>query len=125
MVVHFKLKRIMNSNTLKSDLKRLKMALIVSTLIQIAYFGVIFTNDKLWIKLDYDFKANYVIGSFHIIVMIIFLWYNWKKMPIEKSKKKDNTYMILFLGIIGMWLWMPSKKQIEKMNTTHNNASIP
>ncbi len=112
----------MKTKTLKADLKILKIALIVSTVIQIAYFVVIFTNDKLWITLDYDFKANYVIGIIHIAVMIIFLWYNWKKMPIERSKKKDNTYMILFLGIVGMWLWMPSKKQIEKMNTTHNNA---
>jgi hypothetical protein len=33
--------------------------------------------------------------------------------------------MICFLGIIGMWIWLPDKKELERLaerNTTHNNA---
>ena len=106
----------MNSKPLKTDLKKLKMVLILLTVIELTYFVIAFTNDELWIKLDYDYKANYIIGAFHIIVMIVFIWFNWKKMPLDRSRKRDYTYMILFLGLIGMWLWMPNKKQIEKMN---------
>lgn len=32
--------------------------------------------------------------------------------------------MILFLGIIGMWLWMPNEEELNNMvnNTAHNNG---
>ena len=32
--------------------------------------------------------------------------------------------MILFLGVIGMWLWMPSKSEIKKLNTTSPETII-
>ncbi len=60
--------------------------------------------------------SNLVIASvFHFYVMISFIFYNWNKLPIEKKKKFDNTLMILFLGPVGMWLWLPSQKEISAM----------
>ena len=98
----------MNKTTLKS-------VLIILTIIELLYFAVIFYDDKLWIKLDYEFKANLIIGFFHLIVVGLFLKKIWSENIKEKKKKIDKTFMILILGIIGMWIY------IEK-NTTHNNS---
>lgn len=104
-----------NFDKLKSDLKRLKIALIILTVVQIVYFGITFWDAQLWITLDFVYKANYIIGFFHLVVAVIFVWFNWKKMPVDRRQKRDNTYMILLLGIIGMWLWLPNEEQIDKL----------
>jgi len=110
----------------KSDLKKLRILLIILTLIQIGYMIIIFADTKLWIKLDFDYKANWLIWGLNLIVVGIFLWFNWTRMPIKKKAKTNNTLMILFLGIIGMWLWIPNKREINKLTkneyTTHNNG---
>ncbi|MFL1013695.1 hypothetical protein [Flavisericum labens] len=99
----------------KSDLKKLRILLIILTLIQIGYMIIIFADTKLWIKLDFDYKANWLIWGLNFIVAGIFLWFNWTRMPIKKATKTNNTFMILFLGIIGMWLWIPNKSEINKL----------
>lgn len=99
----------------KSDLKKLRILLIILTLIQIGYIIIIFTDTKLWIKLDIDYKANWLIWTLNLIVAGIFIWFNWTKMPTDKKTKTNNTFMILFLGIIGMWLWIPNKREINKL----------
>lgn len=100
----------------KSDLKKLRILLIILTIIQIGYLIIIFTDSKLWIKLDFDYKANWVIFGLTLIVTGIFIWFNWTRMPIGNKTKTNNTFMILFLGIIGMWLWIPNKREIDKLN---------
>ena len=74
---------------------------------------VVFTDTKLWNKLDSNFKLIWLIGGLNLIVVGIFIWFNWKKLPIKKKEKINNTLMILFLGIIGMWLWIPNKGEIN------------
>ena len=100
---------------LKSDLKKLRILLVILTLLQIGYLIIVFTDTKLWAKLDFDYKANWLIMGLNLIVAGIFIWFNWKKMPIERKSKTNNTFMILFLGIIGMWLWIPNRSEINKL----------
>lgn len=104
-----------DTKNLKSDLIKLRILLITLTLIQIGYMIIIFTNSYLWFKLDYEYKANWLIFGLNFIVSGIFIWYNWTKLPIENKTKTNNTFMILFLGIIGMWLWIPNKNELEKL----------
>ena len=99
----------------KSDLKKMPILLIILTLIQVGYLIIRFTDAKLSIILDFDYHINWLIWGFHYLTVGIFIWYNWKKMPIEKKTKTNNTLMILFLGIIGMWLWIPNKSEINKL----------
>ena len=104
-----------DSENLKSDLKKLRILLIILTLIQVGYLIIRFIDAKFSIILDLHYKANYLIWGFHYFAVGIFIWYNWKKMPIQKKTKTNNTFMILFLGIIGMWLWIPNKREINKL----------
>ena len=111
----------MTDEKLNSEIKKLKVLLIILTLIQAGYLFIVFFNEKLWIKLDLEYKANWLIWGLNLIVMGVFVWFNWTKLPIEKKPKTNNTFMILFLGIIGMWLWIPNQNEIKKMNTAYNN----
>ncbi|MCK5441323.1 MAG: hypothetical protein KAJ23_05500 [Maribacter sp.] len=103
------------SENLKSDLKKMRILLIILTLILIGYMIIIFVDEKLWIKLDFDYKANWLILGLNLIVAGTLIWFNWKKMPIDRKTKTNNTFLILFLGIIGMWLWIPNKREINKL----------
>ena len=104
-----------NSDKLKSDVKKLKSLLIPLTVAQVIYMLVTFTNPQLWMKLDFDYNLNWIIGIVHIAVVATFIWYDWKKMPDNESQKMKNTFLILLLGIIGMWLWLPNKTEIDKL----------
>jgi len=101
-------------------LKKLKIFLIVLTLIEIGFILLLFFNtDEL---ISYIFKNNLdqVFGLFHWLSVAIFIWFIWVKMPKDKKSNINNTLMIVFLGIIGLWLWFPNKKEIEDYRHTYN-----
>lgn len=121
----------------KSEIKKIRILLITLTFIEVIYFILIFgggvilinNNEKnshiilIWI-LSF-ISSGFIIWILHFLIMTIIIWYNWIKMPILRKKKIDNTLMILFLGILGMWFWLPNKIEINKLiekNTTHNTS---
>jgi type IV secretory pathway component VirB8 len=97
---------------LRSSLKKLKILLIILTIIELANTVLMFTHDVLWFKF---YNLQWVIFGIHYIIAVIFIWFIWKKMPLEKKSKSNNTFLIFFFGIIGMWLWMPNKKEVDKL----------
>tara|TARA_R110000765_G_scaffold411421_1_gene510544 strand:+ start:84 stop:482 length:399 start_codon:yes stop_codon:yes gene_type:complete len=122
---------------LKLDLKKLRILLIILTITELIYFIIIFGTGATWVNSTDKNTHSVIVGIlsfiasgffiwlFHIIVMGIIIWYNWKKMPLTRKKKIDNTLMILFSGIIGMWFWIPNKMELNnliKKNTTHNTV---
>lgn len=100
----------------ESEIANLRLLLIALTVFQLAYVIFMFANNETYFEVVFKFRLDWIIAIFNYTVAGIFLWYNWKKLPIEKKKKTDSTWMILFLGIIGMWLWIPNKAEIKKMN---------
>lgn len=104
-----------DEHKLRSDISKLKIVLIVHTIIQVGYFIIIFFNSDLWLSLNDSFKSDIVFGLLNFAVAGLIIWYNWKYLPFEKNKKWDKTWMIIFLGIIGMWLWIPNSKEISEM----------
>ncbi len=99
------------------QIKKLRILLIILTLIQVGYLIITFIYPKLWIKLDFEYKVNWFILGLHIIVAGVLICFNCRKLSIDKRTKVNNTFLILFLGVIGMWLWIPNKREIEKMIT--------
>lgn len=116
-----------DTENLKSDLKKIRILVITLTLIEFAYFVLIFGGGTLWFNNTQKnsnsitvwilslIASGFIIWLLHLLVTGIIIWYNWKKMPILRKKKIDNTLMILFLGIIGMWFWIPNKKELNKL----------
>ena len=70
-------------------------------------------------------RAFNVFSVSNFVLYVIFIYYVWFKYPADKKTRQKNILMIIFLGIIGMWIWLPDKKELELLaesNTTHNNA---
>ena len=105
----------MINKKLLSEIKLLRTLLIGLTLIQIGQLIISLVAVKLWVKLDFEYKVNWLIFALNFILAGIFIWFNWTKMPFDKKTKKNNTLMILFLGVIGMWLWIPDQREINQM----------
>ena len=113
----------------ETEISRLRIALIILTIVQAVFIILMFTDLDTYFKLIYDNYSKWILASMNFSVAAIILWYNWTRLPIDKKKRIDNTWLILLLGVIGMWLWIPNKEEIEKMNQklhttkTINNAN--
>lgn len=105
----------MTLKNLASDVKKLRVLLILLTIVQVVYLLVYFYAIDLVTSLNKAYCLNWMVNVYTLFVMAIFLWYNWKKLPIERKKKREKTLMIVFLGILGMWLWLPNKRERERM----------
>lgn len=103
----------------ENNLKNLKGVLIGFTLINIAFFIFIFFYDTVYYKLVFNYHIDWIFGLFHYMVLGVFLWIIWKKFPYTKKKKRDLTWLILLLGVLGLWLWFPNKKEIERMQNNN------
>jgi len=124
----------LDTQKLRQGLKRIRISLIVLTIVEFLYFTTIFSKGILWVENNSQdageitiwilsfIASGFIIWIFHLTVLSTIIWYNWKKMPINRKKKKDNTLMVFFLGIIGMWLWVPDKKELRELvqEKTHN-----
>lgn len=107
-------KTLFHLDSLRSDIKKLRLLLILLTIIEVSILCLILFDGKVHLYTE-PYGLYKIIWVWDLIVKAIFIWYNWQRLPIERKKKYDNTWMILFLGIIGMWLWMPNKEEINKM----------
>lgn len=95
------------------DRNILKSIIIALTIIQVSY--VLFYWFSLsFLSLVVKYNLDIFLGLFYLLSLFFFIVYEWKYMPTIKNKKMNNTLMIFFLGIIGLWIWLPSKKEIEK-----------
>ncbi|OIQ27212.1 MAG: hypothetical protein BM564_13035 [Bacteroidetes bacterium MedPE-SWsnd-G2] len=105
----------------KSDLSKLRVLLILITAINLAYMIVVFGNAKLWLELYIKYNALWILIALQIMVAAIFIWFNWVRMPLKKEAKISNTFMLLFLGIFGMWLWFPNKADLKTLSKKINH----
>lgn len=102
-------------NHLKGDIAKLRILLILLTITQLGYLVVMFIDTKLWLKIDEAYYANWIVWGFHYSAVGFVVWFIWKRMPIEKKTKINQTLMILILGIIGMWLWLPNERELNQL----------
>ena len=103
---------------MKKDILILKILLSILTVLQITALYIMFSDTAMSLKLNEDFHLNILLTTYSWALTAVFIWYNWKKLPIDKKKKKDKTWMLALLGIaglgiIGMWLWLPNKKELD------------
>ncbi|SRR5690625_1937810 len=101
---------------LQSYLKTLRVVLIFLTTCELIYFGIALSASDLRKSLDDQFYAVLFLAAFHLIMLFIFLWLNWYKLPINTKMRTNNSFLLIFLGILGMWLWMPSSDDIDGLS---------
>lgn len=99
----------------ENDIKKLRILIIVISILQIGYLIIMFTNPTLWGVLDLTYHVNWILWGLMLSLSGFCIWFNWTKMPIEKKKKTENTFLILLLGIIGLWIWLPNKTELKNL----------
>ena len=109
-----------NFTSLKSELKLFKFALVIFTILELTFFCVIFYDPSLGFSLMRDYYASWILIGLTLTFMGMALYFVWNKIPNPKSKKSNATFLILFLGIIGMWLWLPNKREFKQIETVYN-----
>jgi len=110
------LERYAKLKKIKSDISKLKIFLILHTIITLTFFFGLSMNLIPWIEQNLSYNESLIIfGLMNYLGIAIFLWYIWKKYPGDKKKKTNDSLMIVFVGIIGMWLWLPNEKELNKL----------
>ena len=71
----------------ESEIANLRILLIALTVIQLGYVIFMFADHETYIKLIFNYNLDWIVAIINYTVAGIFLWYNWKKFPIEKKKK--------------------------------------
>ena len=93
----------------KNDYIKLKNLLIFWTIINIFYL--------VFIMFFSQFSEFFVVANHHIFyliisffIILIFIYFVWKKTNLEIKYKRNYTFMILIIGIIGMWFFIIEMK---------------
>lgn len=89
--------------------------LIILTIIVVSFLILVFFFSELWIQLDNEYSINTLVHFLHTLVSVIFTWFIWKKITDEQDSKNNNILMVLFLGIIGMWIWLLNKREVNDL----------
>jgi hypothetical protein len=113
---------------LERDIQVFKVLLIILTIFQITVLIMGFFESQLLLNLERDYYLTTILGFYALTLTGVFIWYNWNKLPIERKKKVSNTWMLSILGImgfgvIGLWIWLPNKREIKKFSQLPTSAS--
>lgn len=103
----------LNKNKIRKEIGILRGFLILHTLFHLSLFVNIFFDLNIVDLGILNSAVLWTLSASYLIIDFVFIWYNWKKLPIHRKAKIDNTWLILMMGLIGLWLWIPNKKQIE------------
>lgn len=100
---------------LKTKLKVMRKFLIGYTIFVISHFSFYWFYAS---ELKGDLHDAYVYAGLLIkfSFIIYVLRFIWQFYPVSTKKKRELSFMIVFLDFIGMWLWFPDKREREKLN---------
>lgn len=123
-----------NTSKLKSDINKFRISLIILTIFQLIYLLTIVGSFALIVKYKITdsgiiylwifliLAGTIILGFFKMIFTFIVKKYERKNIPITQKKNNDNFLMIMFTGIIGLWLWLPNKKETDQIiKKVHQN----
>jgi RsiW-degrading membrane proteinase PrsW (M82 family) len=100
----------------RRDFNQLKIILILNTIIQIIVFIYFVTNAETILQnVDRPIFMN-IVPIFHFALFFLFLWFIWRRTDFENAKKHRNTHLVLWLGFLGMWIWIIDNKKFIKEN---------
>lgn len=99
---------------LLKELEILKIGLIIYTVGFLAFACADFFGWGIFLRFKNENQLIFwILRAAFFGGRLFILWYVWKRYPVGRKEKWDNTWKIVFLGIIGMWLWYPSKRERE------------
>lgn len=104
----------LNIEKLKSQLSVLKVFLVFYTIFHLSYLVLSFWGPVFFIRFEIS-GFGLIVALFHYMVLGLFLFFIWKKVPGERKTRVNSTFLILLLSVIGMWIWFPKKEALSKL----------
>jgi|SRR5690554_1282330 len=102
-------------NRLKTEIKKLRIALWILTFSILTILILSLFLESKWLNPYLFFYVLFALIILHFIYVVIFIIYIKSRYPANSNQKIKDVIMILFLGIIGMWLWLPTKDELEQL----------
>lgn len=90
---------------MKALLQFIKWPLIVLTLLLIVYLVLIIVLHEKAFYWNEEYKIYMVIQVLHVIVSLSALFIIWSSNLYDRWKKIDQTLLVVFLSVIGLWIW--------------------
>lgn len=86
-------------------LKCLKWGIILLTALFVCYFATFIFDEDLASILNDQYDMYVYIQILHIFVSLSVLFVLWSNNLFDKWQKMDQTMIVLFFSIIGLWIW--------------------
>jgi hypothetical protein len=101
----------------------IKILIIISSILQPSIFSGDIIYD-LWILNDITYKYTFLLTAIiHYALVAMILRRIWENSTTDKKKKIDDTYMVVLLGIIGIWIWF-RKLHINSVHSVHSKIEL-
>ncbi|SEI02580.1 hypothetical protein SAMN02927937_02822 [Paenimyroides aquimaris] len=86
-------------------LKMIKCLLIALTILLVCYIlGISFNHDTVF-YLNEKYSIYIIIQLIHLAVSLSSLFVIWSSNLYNRWKKTDQTLLVVFLSVFGLWYW--------------------
>ncbi|WCM41522.1 hypothetical protein MG290_11255 [Flavobacterium sp. CBA20B-1] len=104
---------------MKALLNVIKWLLLALTVLLLAYIcGITFFHDIVF-YMNEKYKIYLIIQLVHLAASLSALFVIWSSQLFDRWKKIDQTLLVVFLSIFGLWYWY---KKYGKIYLDHENT---
>jgi len=90
---------------MKTLFKIIRWSLYLLTLLYIVFFITFLSSDELSTLLNESYNLYLVIQLIHIFLALSIFFIIWSNTLYDKWNKVDQTLIVLFFSIFGIWIW--------------------
>jgi len=108
---------------MKTLLKLIKYFLILLTVLFVGYLAVYFSNEELASVLNEEYDFYIYLQLIHVFLSLSVLFILWSNNLFSTSSKIDQTLLVFFFSVIGLWIWFVVyyKKYVKYENEKEAN----
>jgi len=77
----------------------------ILTLLIMGYLFLIFVLHDKAFYLNEEYKIYLYIQIVHVVLSVSVLFIIWSSDLFDRWKKIDQTLLVVFLSLIGLWIW--------------------
>ncbi len=97
---------------MKTLLKVIKWLLIVLTLLLVGYILGIFMFHDTVFNINEKYRIYLIIQLVHLAASLSALFVIWSSQLFDRWKKIDQTLLVVFLSVFGLWYWFTKYSKI-------------
>lgn len=97
---------------MKTLLKVIKWLLIVLTILLVGYMlGIFLFHEKVF-HINEKYRIYLIIQLVHLAASLSALFVIWSSSLFDRWKKIDQTLLVVFLSVFGLWTWFIKYRKI-------------